>query len=178
MNKALFLDRDGIINVDHGYVYKQSEFEFVPGIFDLCRHAIVNDYIIIVITNQSGIGRGKYSELAFTQLTSWMIAEFSKQKVKITDVYFCPHHPTEGLGQYLTQCECRKPAPGMIFQAAKQYAIELQQSVFIGDKISDMQAANAAGINQCLLLTSQYIAKTDFSIQQIDNIGQAKNYIS
>ena len=178
MNKALFLDRDGIVNLDHGYVYKQSEFEFIPGIFDVCRHATVNDYVIIVITNQSGIGRGKYSEEDFNQLTIWMIKAFAKQKIKITDVYFCPHHPTEGLGHYLTQCQCRKPAPGMILQAAKDYKIDLQRSVFIGDKLSDMQAANASGINKCVLLTNQHLVKTDYSIQQIDNISQAKTYIT
>lgn len=178
MNKALFLDRDGIINIDHGYVYKQSEFEFVSGIFDVCQYAIQKDYVIIVITNQSGIGRGKYSSLAFTQLTTWMIAEFAKQDVKITDVYFCPHHPTAGLGDYRIECQCRKPAPGMILQAAKEHQIDLTKSLFIGDKISDMQAANAAGIKRCVLYSPKKIGSVEFNIEHIDNISQAKKFMA
>ena len=178
MNKALFLDRDGIINIDHGYVYKQSEFEFLSGIFDVCQYATQKDYVIIVITNQSGIGRGKYSSLAFTQLTSWMIAEFAKQDVKITDVYFCPHHPTAGLGDYRIECQCRKPAPGMILQAAKEHQIDLIKSLFIGDKISDMQAANAAGIKRCVLYSPKKIDSVEFNIEHINNISQAKKFMA
>ena len=186
MNKALFLDRDGIINIDHGYVYKQSEFEFMPGIFEICQHAMQKGHMIIVITNQSGIGRGKYNESAFNQLTTWMIAEFAKQQVIITDVYFCPHHPTAGIGHFLTECDCRKPAPGMLFKAAKQHQIDLSQSVFIGDKMSDMQAAYSAGIKQRILCHSDHTGKggfinsydNEFGFETIDNISQAKSYIT
>ena len=101
MNKALFLDRDGIINVDHGYVYQEENFEFVEGIFELCTKAQVNGFMIIVITNQSGIGRGKYSEREFEELCQWMKAEFQQRNIVIDDIFYCPHHPTNAKGEYL-----------------------------------------------------------------------------
>jgi len=154
MKKALFLDRDGIINVDHGYVYKIEEFEFMPNIFELCKLAIKNNYLIIIITNQSGIGRGKYSELDFKRLTKWMNKQFSTKGIQITDVFYCPHHPKKGIGVYLKNCNCRKPAPGLIQQAVKKYQIDVNQSIFIGDKITDIQAAESAGIKNKVLFSN------------------------
>jgi len=154
MKKALFLDRDGIINVDHGYVYKIEEFEFMPNIFDICKLAIENNYLIIIITNQSGIGRGKYSESDFKKLTEWMHKQFLMQGVKITDVFYCPHHPKKAIGKYLKNCNCRKPAPGLIHQAVKKYQIDVNQSIFIGDKITDIQAAESAGIKNKVLFSN------------------------
>ncbi|WP_286232613.1 D-glycero-beta-D-manno-heptose 1,7-bisphosphate 7-phosphatase [Thalassotalea sediminis] len=177
MNKALFLDRDGIINIDHGYVYQQQDFEFAEGIFELCQHAAKLGYLLIVITNQSGIARGKYSESDFHALTQWMKTEFSQHHCSITDVYFCPHHPTKGKGQYLKACECRKPKPGMILNAAKAHNINLKQSVFIGDKISDMQAAESAGIHNRILVASHYDDYQQITAHRISNIGQASAFI-
>ena len=177
MNKALFLDRDGIINVDHGYVYKKEEFEFIEDIFDVCHHTIAKGYKIFVITNQSGIGRGKYTEAEFKELTKWMIAEFKVQGVIIDDVYFCPHHPTNALGDYLVNCDCRKPAPGMILKAALEHKLDLSQSIFIGDKASDIQAAEAAGIEERILVASHYQDELNVTAYKIDNIAQAKSYI-
>jgi D-glycero-D-manno-heptose 1,7-bisphosphate phosphatase len=156
VNKALFLDRDGIINVDHGYVFKQAEFEFAPGIFELCSYAQTSGYQLIVITNQAGIARGYYTEEDFEKLTKWMIAEFNKQGIIITDVFYCPHHPTKGKGDYLQACGCRKPKPGMIFAAKKKHRLDLKQSIFIGDKVSDMKAAEAAGIHNRILVDGKY----------------------
>jgi len=155
MNKALFLDRDGIINVDHGYVYQEENFEFVEGIFELCTKAQVNGFMIIVITNQSGIGRGKYSEREFEELCQWMKAEFQQRNIVIDDIFYCPHHPTNAKGEYLQSCYCRKPEPGMIIAAQKKHEIDLAQSIFIGDKKSDMRAANSAGVKYRLLVGDQ-----------------------
>src|SRR4029079_2746485 len=98
MRKALFLDRDGVINIDRGYVCAQDDFEFVDGIFDVCRHATSLGYLIIVVTNQAGIGRGYYSEEDFTQLPEWMCRAFGEQGAPIAKVYFCPFHPEFGVG--------------------------------------------------------------------------------
>lgn len=154
MKKALFLDRDGIINVDHGYVYKIEEFEFMPKIFDLCKLAVEKGYLIIVITNQSGIGRGKYTELDFEKLTKWMNEQFSINSIYITDVFYCPHHPEKAIDHYLKTCDCRKPAPGLINQAVSKYQIDVNKSVFIGDKQSDMLAAESAGVKTRVLFSN------------------------
>ena len=156
MQKALFLDRDGIINIDHGYVHKIEEFDFVDGIFTLCQKAQQLDYKIFVITNQAGIARGYYTIADFQKLTKWMVEQFAEQKVEITDVYFCPHHPDKGVNEYVQVCHCRKPEPGMIIKAQKEHQIDLVNSVFVGDKGSDMAAAYNAGIKKRFLVTSQY----------------------
>ena len=125
---ALFLDRDGIINIDHGYVHKQSEVEFIDGIFSLCKVAKAKGYKIFIITNQAGIGRGYFSEVDFFILMDWMREKFNQLGAKIDDIYFCPFHPTGGIGRYKVDSECRKPRPGMILQASKEYDIDLSNS--------------------------------------------------
>lgn len=152
---ALFLDRDGVINVNHGYVHKCDEFDFIDGIFDLVRQARRQGYKVVVITNQAGIGRGFYTEEAFHQLTNWMLDQFSAANAPIDRVYFSPFHPTAGVGQYLQDDFSRKPNPGMILQAQKDLNIDLGISVLIGDKESDIRAGVAAGIGTNLLFTSQ-----------------------
>ena len=145
-SRALFLDRDGVININHGYVYINKNFEFIDGIFELVRTAHVNDFKIVVITNQSGIGRGFYSERQFHQLTSWMCEEFLNAGAPIDKVYFSPFHPTEGLGEYRKDDFSRKPNPGMILQAQMELGLDLNNSILIGDKTTDIQAGIAAGI--------------------------------
>ncbi len=142
MNKAVFLDRDGVINIEKNYVYKIEDFEFMPGIFDLCRKYQQEGYLIFIITNQAGIARGYYTEKQFLILTDWMIKELKKQDITITKVYFCPHHP-----DFTGECECRKPNPGMILQAAKEFDIDLSESILIGDKESDIEAGKRAGVS-------------------------------
>ena len=176
--KALFLDRDGIINLDHGYVYKIEDFEFVNGIFEVCQHAINCGYIIIVITNQAGIARGYYTIEQFEILTDWMKRQFLDQNIKITDVYFCPHHPDKGINEYAGQCSCRKPEPGMLISASEKYAISLSESVFIGDKISDIQAAESAGVKNKILLASKYADENAITAHGIDKISSAIQFIN
>ena len=177
MIKALFLDRDGIINVDHGYVYKKEEFEFVEDIFTVCLDAQNKGYEIFVITNQSGIARGKYTVDQFEQLSLWMVEEFKSKGIVISDVYHCPHHPDKGLGKYLKSCDCRKPEPGMLLLAEKEHNIDLDNSVFIGDKVSDMQAAERAGIENRIILVDQYEDDHAIKAQRITEISQASLYI-
>jgi D-glycero-D-manno-heptose 1,7-bisphosphate phosphatase len=141
MNRALFIDRDGVINVDKVHVFLKEDFEFSEGIFDLCRKFIDNGYIIIVITNQAGIAKGLYSEDDFFKLTDWMIRQFRKRGIVISKVYFCPHHP-----DVTGNCLCRKPNPGMILQAAKEFNLDIAECVLIGDKQTDLQSGRNAGI--------------------------------
>lgn len=150
--RALLLDRDGVINVDHGYVHRIQDFEFVDGIFDLARAAHRARYQLCVITNQAGIARGFYSEKQFHELTAWMCREFASRGAPIAKVYFSPYHPTEGLGSYRKDDISRKPHPGMILQAQAEFDLDLASSILIGDKASDIRAGIAAGVGHNILL--------------------------
>jgi D-glycero-D-manno-heptose 1,7-bisphosphate phosphatase len=143
---ALFLDRDGVINHDDGYTSRPEDFKFIEGIFDLCRAAKQSGYLLIVVTNQAGIGRGYYSEQDFLTLTAWMCARFEAEGAPITEVFFCPDHPEHGIGPYKKVSFDRKPNPGMLLRAAEKYRIALQHSIMVGDKDSDMLAAERAGV--------------------------------
>lgn len=145
-NRALFLDRDGVINHDTGYTSSVENFQFIDGIFDLCRAAKRLGYLLIVVTNQAGIGRGYYSEQDFLTLTEWMSERFKAEGAPITEVFHCPYHPENGIGHYKIDSFDRKPNPGMLLRAAKKHGIDLARSIMIGDKDSDMQAASKAGV--------------------------------
>ncbi|MBQ4813534.1 D-glycero-beta-D-manno-heptose-1,7-bisphosphate 7-phosphatase [Pseudoalteromonas luteoviolacea] len=162
--KAVFLDRDGVINIDHAYVHKIEEFEFIDGVFEACQRFIEQGYKIVVVTNQSGIGRGYYDEAQFKALTDWMCAQFLDHNVKIDGVYYCPHHPKKAQPEYLVDCNCRKPHPGMLLQAIEEHNIDPTQSIMVGDKGSDMEAATAAGVKTKVLVRSgQNLDETDMS---------------
>lgn len=155
MQAALFLDRDGVINVDHGYVHRHEEFHFMDGIFDVVRVARTHGYRVVVVTNQAGIGRGYYSEKQFRVLTDWMCIRFSEERAPIDRVYFSPYHPTAGQGEYKQDHISRKPRPGMLFQAQRELGIDLAASILIGDKLSDIEAGIAAGVGRNLLLQAE-----------------------
>lgn len=148
---ALFLDRDGVVNVDRAYVYRAEDVEFIDGIFDLCRHAKQLGYLIFIITNQAGIGRGYYTEQDFANLTDWMSSVFISENAALDKVYFCPTHPKHAIGKYRTESYFRKPAPGMILLAAQEFNVNLQNSVLLGDKLSDLEAGIAAGVGNNIL---------------------------
>ena len=145
MQKALFLDRDGVINEDLGYVYEARNFKFCEGIFEALANFSALGYKLIVITNQSGIGRGYYTVRQFEILNEFMLGEFKKRGVTIDEVCFCPHAPEDN-------CECRKPRPKMILEAARKFSVDLEHSIMIGDKQSDMDAAIAAGVGRKFLI--------------------------
>mgnify|MGYP001180886935 CR=1 FL=1 len=145
MQKAIFLDRDGVINVDKAYVSRMEDFEFCDGVFEALRYFQSLGYLLIIVTNQSGIGRGYYSEKDFEILTAWMLQELLHVNIKIDAVYHCPHAPE-------ANCACRKPKSGMLKAAIEAFDIDVAQSWMIGDKPSDIEAAFGAGITQTILL--------------------------
>lgn len=149
--KCLFLDRDGVINFDAGYVHTPEQFKFKKDIFDLIKYANANSYLVVVVTNQSGIGRGYYSENEFNHLTNWMLDKFKSNGCFIERVYFCPYHPTQGIGCYKRDSKCRKPLPGMINSAVSSYNIDPTKSLMVGDKMTDIEAGFAAGITELFL---------------------------
>jgi D-glycero-D-manno-heptose 1,7-bisphosphate phosphatase len=152
--QALFLDRDGVINYDSGYTSNIENFIFIDGIFELCRSAKSAGYELFVVTNQAGIGRGFFSEHDFQILTKWMCDRFEENEASITEVFYCPYHPEFGIGQYKKDSFERKPNPGMLLRAANMYKLNLKESIIIGDKDSDMQAAERAGIGlRCHYIT-------------------------
>jgi D-glycero-D-manno-heptose 1,7-bisphosphate phosphatase len=153
--KALFLDRDGVINIETGYVHRREEFTFQRGIFDLCSAAEALGYLLFVVTNQAGIARGYYTESDFLELTDWMITEFGRRRILITKVYYCPYHPVHGVGKYRVDSLDRKPKPGMLLRAQADYDLDLNASILIGDKLSDIEAAEAAGVGTRIWLRAQ-----------------------
>lgn len=145
-NKALFLDRDGVINVDYGHVFEIEKFHFIDGIFDLCARAKELGYLIIVVTNQAGIAKGFYSEDDFLKLTKWMENEFAKRGIKITKTFYCPYHVEAKIEKYRQDSFDRKPNAGMLLKAIEEFNIDPEKSIMIGDKETDMMAADNAKI--------------------------------
>ena len=169
MNKAIFLDRDGVINIDTGYVSTIKDFIFTDGIFEVCKDFIDNDFKLFVITNQSGIGRNYFTQEDFLSLSEYMIKEFKKRSIIIEKIYFCPHKLED-------ECTCRKPKPKMILDAKNDYNINLEKSWFIGDKTSDMQCAINAGMSNMILINSKYV-ESKHKFNTVNNIIEAKEKI-
>ena len=153
--RAAFLDRDGVINTDHGYVHRWDEFEFVPGVIKAMQRLHRAGYALVVVTNQSGIARGMYTEQEFLQLSTQMQAHLGSLGVPITGIYHCPHHPKGQVPAYAIDCACRKPAPGLILQGIAQHGLDPAASFLVGDKLSDLQAARAAGVAHAYLVTGK-----------------------
>jgi len=171
--KTIFLDRDGVINKEVGYLHKIEDFEFIDSVFDACLYFQSLNYQIIIVTNQSGISRGYYDKNAFHIVNNWMLGKFKNQGVNILDVFFCPHGPE-------SNCDCRKPKPGMFNQANDKYGIDMKNSWMIGDKEADIKAANTAGIQNTILVKSGHeIDKKNSNAQFIlDSIERAKEVIT
>ncbi len=144
--RAVFLDRDGVLNVDNGYVAQVDDFEFIEGVIEACKKLKDKGYLLVVITNQSGIARGYFSEEQFHTLTEWMDWSLADRGVDLDGIYYCPHHAEKGQGEYKVDCDCRKPKPGMLLSAIEDLGIDPSQSILVGDKASDIQAGIAAGI--------------------------------
>lgn len=151
--RALFLDRDGVVNVEIGYLHRIEDVEFVPGIFSLCRTAMRLGYRLVVVTNQAGIARGYYSEADFATLTEWMRGELRVEGVELDAVYYCPYHPEHGIGEYRREHEDRKPGIGMLQRAVREFGVSLADSVMVGDRCSDIAAANSAELRQAFLMS-------------------------
>jgi D-glycero-D-manno-heptose 1,7-bisphosphate phosphatase len=148
--KTIFLDRDGVINNEVNYLYQIEKFKFIDGIFDACQYFQKLDYKIIIVSNQSGIARGYFSESDYRKLTTWMLNQFEHKNISVLDTFYCPHGPD-------SKCNCRKPKPGMLINAKSKYDINMEESWMIGDKESDIQAAINAGITNTILVKSGHI---------------------
>ena len=146
MNGVVFLDRDGVINADIGYLWRREDFVWIPGAPAAIRLFNERGRPVVVVTNQSGVARGYYSEQDVESLHRWMNAELTRQGARIDAFYFCPHHPDGAIPEYTRVCDCRKPQPGMLLQAMEDWRADPAKSFLIGDKESDVAAAAAAGI--------------------------------
>ena len=159
--KAAFLDRDGVINLDRAYVHQWDEFEFVPGAVDAMRRLREAGYALVVVTNQSGLARGMYTEAQFQELTRHMRAALAEAGAEVEAVYHCPHHPKGSVPELAVDCDCRKPEPGMILRAAKELNLSLADSFLVGDKPSDIEAARAAGLGRAYIVQSDNEESSD-----------------
>ncbi len=148
---GLILDRDGVVNEDCGYLWRVADCRFVTGIFAMTREFARRGFAVVIATNQAGIARGYYGESDFHTLMDWMRAEFRRHDVTIDAVYHCPYHPTEGIGDYRRTSAWRKPEPGMLLQAARDFGLDLARSWCVGDKATDIEAGRAAGVGTLVL---------------------------
>ena len=171
MNKALFLDRDGVINIEENYLYKIEDFTFIDGIFELVKYYENMGYKIFVVTNQSGIARGYYSQEDFLLLTSWMIDTFHKNSITISKVYFCPHHPSIS-----GECSCRKPNPGMLLEASEEFNIDMSRSIMIGDKERDIEAGINAGVLETYLFDETRMARKSKATKIVSKLDEIWKY--
>ena len=171
--KTIFLDRDGVINKEINYLYKIDDFEFIDGIFDACLYFQSLEYKIIIITNQSGISRGYYTENDYQKVTQWMLDQFKYKSINILDIFHCPHGPD-------STCDCRKPKPGMFLKAKAIHNTDMEKSWMIGDKERDIIAANSAGIDNTILVRSGHRIDESSSNASfiLDSIQQSKQIIT
>ena len=140
---AAFFDRDGVLNVDYGYVHDPARLELIEGAVEAVRACNAAGYLVLVATNQSGVARGLFDEAAVEHFHQALRARFADGGARIDDFRYCPHHPTIGT---VVDCDCRKPRPGMLFELARAWSVDRSRSFMIGDKPSDMAAAEAAGV--------------------------------
>ncbi len=171
MNKALFLDRDGVINEDCHYAHRPEQIVFVDGIFDLTFRAVQMGYKIIVVTNQAGVAKGYFGEEEVQRLHDWMSKQFMERGVLITSFYYCPYHPRAVEEKYRIDSEFRKPGPGMVLQAAREHGIDLDKSLMVGDKESDR--VRVPGL-KTLILKSKYVQ----SGYDIESLSEVYDYLN
>ena len=171
--KTIFLDRDGVINKEINYLHKIDDFEFIDGIFDACLYFQSLGYKIIIITNQSGISRGYYTENDYQKVTQWMLNQFKYKSINILDIFHCPHGPD-------STCDCRKPKPGMFLKAKDKHNTDMEKSWLIGDKEVDVIAANKAGIENTIVVRSGHrIDESNSNARFIlDSVQQSKQIIT
>ena len=169
--KTIFLDRDGVINKEVNYLHKIDDFEFVDGIFDACLYFQQLGYKIIIVTNQSGISRGYFTESDYQKVTQWMLNQFKYKNISILDVFHCPHGPD-------STCDCRKPNPGMFLQAKAKHNIDMTKSWMIGDNERDIIAANNSGINNTIMLKTNNNQSNSNAKIILDSILQTKQVIT
>jgi D-glycero-D-manno-heptose 1,7-bisphosphate phosphatase len=175
--RALFLDRDGVVNHEVGYLHRVEDVRFVEGIFSLCRTAAGLGYRLIVVTNQAGIARGFYSEADFETLMVWMRDALRAEGVELDAVYYCPFHPEHGIGDYKREHEDRKPGTGMLRRGMREFGVELRQSVMVGDRCSDIAAANAAGLRQAFLISGTETNPCGGEYLPVDGLKEVEQWL-
>lgn len=151
--KAAFLDRDGVINHDFGYIDSWKRFSFIDGIEIVLKELIERGFTLFVVTNQSGIARGYFTEETLQKIHHKMIISLNIKGIEIKDIFYCPHHPNGSVEKFSIDCSCRKPSPGLIFQAKQKHDIDLASSILIGDKLSDVRAGELAGVSKLFFLS-------------------------
>jgi len=179
-NRAVFLDRDGVINEDYGYVYKIEDFHIYPYVIPALKKLQKAGFKLIIVTNQSGIGVGYYTEEDFKKITDYMLNTFEKEGINIDSVYYCPHHPEGVIPEYTMKCDCRKPNSGMIKQGIKEFNIDPASSFLIGDKENDIKAAHKEGITAALVKTGQgtkYVKNTEADYIGENILDVVENFI-
>ena len=177
LGRALFLDRDGVINQEIGYLHRPEDVRWVEGIFSLGRTAVRLGYRLVVVTNQAGIARGLYTTAEFEALMGWIGAEFRAAGAPLDAVYHCPYHPEHGLGVWRREHEDRKPGPGMLLRAARDLGLDLQQSVLVGDRCSDIAAAKAAGLQQAFLLYGTERIPCPGAVAEVRSLAEVERWL-
>ena len=150
--RAVFLDRDGVINEDRAYVHRPEEFVLLPGVLEALALLQDQGFALVVVTNQSGIGRGYYTGLDYQRVKLYMQSLLAAEGIELAGVYHCPHHPQAFVERYRRVCECRKPEPGLIRLAADELGLSLRNSILVGDKPGDIEAGRSAGVGRCYLV--------------------------
>ncbi len=180
VRRAAFLDRDGVINVERGYVHRIEDFELLPGVVEALRLLRSAGYALVVVTNQSGIARGYYTEADYQALTAHLRATMSDAGCELAGIYHCPHHPSGTVASLAIECECRKPQPGMLLQSARDLGISLSDSFMVGDKLADAQAARAAGVGRVYLVRSGHALESgsdELADATFDDLAQCARHV-
>jgi D-glycero-D-manno-heptose 1,7-bisphosphate phosphatase len=177
LERALFLDRDGVVNREIGYVIHQEDIEFVDGIFSLCRTARALGYRLVIVTNQAGIARGFYTEAEYHALMEWMRGEFRLHECPLDGVYHSPYHPVHGKGEWKQDHEDRKPGAGMLRRAARDLHLSLQDSVMVGDRCTDIGAAIAGGVRQAFLLRGTEPGPCGGRYMEVDSLAEVETWL-
>jgi D-glycero-D-manno-heptose 1,7-bisphosphate phosphatase len=167
--KAAFIDRDGVLNEEQAFVHRIEDFAFLPGATDALRVLKAAGYLLVVVTNQSGIARGLYSEADYLALTEHIRARLAAEGISLDAVEYCPHLPDAPVARYRVECDCRKPQPGMLQRAIQALDIEPGASFLVGDRLSDIEAGRAAGIARCFLVRTGY-PLTDEAVERADAV--------
>lgn len=174
---AVFIDRDGTLNVEKHYLHRCDDWEWIPGAVEAIRRFNAAGYRVIVTSNQAGIARGMYRDADVAALHRRVDQDLERAGARIDAYYYCPHHPQHGA---VRDCDCRKPEPGMLLQAAREHAIDLPRSYMIGDKASDVEAGMNAGVTPILVLTGYgEQERTDIppAVLVVRDIGAACDWI-
>lgn len=178
LEKAVFLDRDGVLNLDKGYVFRTEDLEILPDVVTTLTELKKRGFLLIVVTNQSGVARGYYDLSSVHTFHKYLAAEIVAAGGPVIDgFYICPHHPDGIISPFNTDCECRKPKPGMLLRAAAEHNIDLNSSWMIGDKDSDAECAEGAGVKSILVHSKNY-RRSNSTAVQIKELKQALVHIN